>query len=85
MNRRGVIYDVGTPYGGMINTRPVFDARLTWRELEIIKNDLHCNSVRLRGFDLGRLMTAAGEALRQGLEVWLSPEMFNKSQSATLD
>ena len=24
MNRRGVIYDVGTPYGGMVNTRPVF-------------------------------------------------------------
>jgi hypothetical protein len=69
----------------LINTRPVFDARITRRELEIIKNDLHCNAVRLRGFDLGRLMTAAGEALQQGLEVWLSPEMFNKSQSATLD
>jgi hypothetical protein len=85
MNRRGVIYDVGTLYAGGINTRPIFDPRVTRRELEIIQTDLHCNAVRFRGLDIGRLMTAAKEALQQGLEVWLSPEVFNKSQTATLE
>ncbi len=55
------------------------------RELEIIKNDLHCNAVRICGLDIEHLMTAAEDALKQGLEVWLSPEMWDKSQEETLD
>jgi hypothetical protein len=70
MKRKGVIYDVGTVYAGRLNTRPVFDAAVTRRELEIIKDDLHCNAVRIRGQDLGRLMTAA-EVLRRRFPGWL--------------
>jgi hypothetical protein len=55
------------------------------RELEIIKNNLHCNAVRICGLDLDRLMTATEDALKQGLEVWLSSEMWDKSQEETLD
>lgn len=87
MNRRGVIYDVGTVYGAgaaSISTRPNFDPATTRRELEIISTDLHCNAVRLRGRDVGRLMTAAKDALELGLEVWLSPEMWEKGQRETL-
>ena len=82
MNRRGVSYDVGRVLG--TNWRPVFDPYVVHRELEIIKHDLHCNAVRICGRDIGRLMRAAQDALEQGLEVWLSPELWNKSQERTL-
>jgi hypothetical protein len=84
MDYRGVCYDVGRVYGGGFRTRPVFDAETTRRELEIISRDLHCNAVRLQGRDIGRLMTAAQDAVALGLEVWLSPELFEKTQAATL-
>ena len=83
MKVKGVSYDVGRVMGG--NWRPVFDPNLVHRELEIIKSDLHCNAVRICGLDIGRLIVAAEDALKLGLEVWLSPEMWEKSQRMTLD
>lgn len=88
MNRRGVCYDVGTVYSGFlcrVTTRPVFEPELTRRELEIIKTELHCNAVRIVGRDVGRLMQATEIALRLGLEVWLSPALYEKSPDQTLD
>jgi hypothetical protein len=73
---------VGRVMGG--NWRPHFDQRIALRELEIIKNDLHCNAVRICGLDVGRLMATAETALRLGLEVWLSPEMWDAGQEKTL-
>jgi hypothetical protein len=64
--------------------RPKFDPKQVQRELEIIKNDLHCNAVRICGLDLRRLEIAAEEALTQGLEVWLSPEMWDRSQEESI-
>jgi hypothetical protein len=84
MKRKGVNYDVGRVMMGE-NWRPTFDPKIVHRELEIIKNDLHCNAVRICGLAIDRLMTAAEDALKQGLEVWLSPEMWDKSQEETLD
>ncbi len=84
MKRKGVCYDVGRVMMGE-DWRPTFDPHMVHRELEIIKNDLHCNTVRICGLDLDRLMTATEDALKQGLEVWLSPEMWDKSQEETLD
>jgi len=83
MKRKGVSYDVGRVMGG--NWRPTFDPKVVHRELEIIKNDLHCNAVRICGLDIDRLMTAAEDALKQSLEVWLSPEMWDRSPRETLD
>jgi hypothetical protein len=88
MNRRGVIYDVGTVfsgYGWRFSTRPGFDPAVTRRELEIIRADLHCNAVRIGGTDLARVLTAAEDALVEGLEVWLSPALFEQSQQQTID
>ena len=82
MRLQGVSYDVGRVMGG--NWRPVFDPAVVRRELSIIKSDLHCNAVRICGLDIGRLVTAAGMALELGLEVWLSPEMWDRSPARTL-
>jgi hypothetical protein len=82
MNRKGVCYDVGRVLMGG-NWRPKFDPKIVHRELTIIKDDLHCNAVRIQGLDLDRLVTASEAALSQGLEVWFSPEMWDKSQVET--
>jgi len=84
MNRKGVCYDVGRVLEGSPQ-RPKFEPRVIHRELEILKNDLHCKAVRIQGLDLDRLTAASEEALRQGLEVWFSPEMFERGQQETLD
>lgn len=64
MNRKGVCYDVGSVMG--FNWRPNFKPEQVRRELQIIKDDLHCNAVRISGRDLGRLEMASGDALEQG-------------------
>ena len=64
MNRKGVCYDVGRVMMGG-NWRPKFDPKIMHRELEIIKNDLHCNAVRICGLDIERLMMASEDALTQ--------------------
>jgi hypothetical protein len=85
MDIKGVCYDVGRVYPGSFLTRRVFDPAATRRELQIIRDDLHCNAVRFQGTDIGRLMTAATDALKLGgLQVWFSPELFDKSREETL-
>lgn len=82
MRRKGVNYDVGRVMGG--NWRPDYDPALVRRELTIIQRDLHCTTVKLCGRDIRRLVAAAECALDLELEVWLSPELWNKSPGATL-
>jgi hypothetical protein len=43
------------------------------RELRIIRDDLHCNAVRVMGGDPERPELAATYAADLGLEVWFSP------------
>jgi hypothetical protein len=83
MRLKGVCYDTGTVY--YYNWRPNFDPKIVHRELEIIKADMHCNAVRISGSNINRLMITAEDALKQGLEVWLSPQLWDKSQQRTLD
>lgn len=83
MNRKGVCYDIGRVMMGG-NWRPKYDPKIIHRELEIIKNDLHCNAIRVCGLDIERLKAASEDALAQGLDVWLSPEMWDKSPEETL-
>src|SRR5579872_6455591 len=84
MKLKGVNYDVGRILQGRLS-RPTFETNIVHRELEIIKNDLHCNAVKIQGFDVTRLMAAAEYALTLGLDVWLAPEMFDKSSVETFD
>ncbi|HEY6278949.1 MAG TPA: hypothetical protein VIX86_21775 [Streptosporangiaceae bacterium] len=83
MNRRGVCYDVGRVMWGQ-NWRPEFSPDEARRELEIIRDDLHCNAVRICGEDPSRLAIAGRHALDCGLEVWLSPELWDRSPGETL-
>lgn len=88
MNRRGVTYDTGVVFsgrrGGGLPTRPKLALAVAERELQIIRDDLHCNAVRLIGRDVDRLMQIGERALALGLEVWLSPALWGKPPDETL-
>jgi hypothetical protein len=84
MERRGVNYDVGTFARRDEPSRATLDPVIMRREIEVIRNDLHCNAIRISGQEIGRLRLAAEYALRQGLEVWFSPAMVDADERQTL-
>lgn len=72
MRARGINYDVGFSSCGTTTHEP-FDPDAVRREMQIIREDLHCDAVRITGADPDRLETAARHAAAAGLEVWYSP------------
>ena len=87
MQHQGVHYDTGTVFRGpgyAISTRrTALDMSVVRRELEIIRDDLHANAVRIVGSDIGRITAVAEIALGLGLEVWFSPAFFEYSPEET--
>jgi hypothetical protein len=82
---KGINYDIGTfTRGKESSSRDLFDPVIVQHEIEIIKNDLHCNSIRISGQDITRLTTTAEYALQQGLEVWFSPAFVDADEQETL-
>jgi hypothetical protein len=71
LRARGIGYDTGFSFDGV--TRRPFDHKVVHRELQIIRDDLHCTAVRLFGNDMDQLEFAAHHAANLGLEVWFSP------------
>lgn len=72
MRAFGITYDTGFTSAGT-TTREPFDPSTVRREMQIIRNDLHCDAVRVTGGHRDRLETAARHAADAGLEVWYSP------------
>jgi hypothetical protein len=84
MRARGISYDTGFLNGG-VSTHEAFDPAVVRRELRIIRDDLHCDAVRVTGGDPGRLETAAALAAEAGLEVWFSPFTCDLTTDELLD
>ncbi len=80
MQHQGIHYDTGTTFRGpgyAVSTRRAdLDMSEVRRELEIIRDDLHANAVRVGGSDIARLTATTDVALELGLEVWFSPAFF---------
>ncbi|MFD7431672.1 hypothetical protein ACFV6Z_32150 [Streptomyces sp. NPDC059818] len=72
MRARGISYDTGFVNNGATSRRS-FDPATVERELRIIRDDLHCDAVRVMGGDPDRVELAATYAADLGLEVWVSP------------
>jgi hypothetical protein len=72
MRAKGISYDTGFIVNERSSREP-FDPEVVRRELRIIRDDLHCNAVRVMGGDPERLELAATYAADLGLEVWFSP------------
>jgi hypothetical protein len=80
---KGITYDTGFVREGTIS-RERFDPEVVKRELRIIRDDLHCNAVRVTGGDPERLELAAAFATDLGLEVWFSPYPLELTTEETL-
>jgi hypothetical protein len=86
IKRKGINYDVGTfARGKESSSRDFFEPNIVKREMEIIKNELNCNSIRISGQNIERLTIAAEYALVQGLEVWFSPSLVDADEEETLN
>ena len=83
MRARGIGYDTGFSFDG--TSRRPFDDTAVRRELQIIRDDLHCTAVRLFGNEADRLETAARYAADLGLEVWFSPFTYQLGPEEMLD
>lgn len=84
MRMRGVTYDTGFLSEGS-STHPNFNATRVYREMDIIRRDLHCTAVRVTGGDPDRLEIAAQAAAAVGLEVWFSPFTNELDQEELLE
>jgi hypothetical protein len=84
MRGKGITFDTGFFSAGT-STREPFDADVVRREMRIIRDDLHCNAVRVTGGDPDRLKIAATHAADAGLEVWLCPFTNGLTQDELLD
>ena len=84
MRGKGINYDTGFINKG-VSSREPFDIAVVTRELQIIRNDLHCNAVRVTGGDPQRLEIAGGIAAEAGLEVWFSPFTCDLTDAEMLD
>jgi nitrogen regulatory protein PII-like uncharacterized protein len=78
---KGVNYDVGVP---KYSSTSLTSTKMT-EEIGIIKNELHCNAVRIYGRDLNKLLECSNIALQAGLQVWFSPRCINATFQETLD
>ncbi len=87
MQHQGVHYDTGTTFRGpgyAISTRrTALEMSVARRELEIIRDDLHANAVRIGGSGIRRMTAVTEVALGLGLEVWFSPAYFEYSPEET--
>jgi hypothetical protein len=84
MGGKGITFDTGFFSAGT-STREPFDAEIVRREMRIIRDDLHCDAVRVTGGDPERLKIAAKYAADAGLEVWLCPFTNGLTQDELLD
>ncbi|MCO5970709.1 hypothetical protein [Actinoallomurus soli] len=84
MRRYGIGYDTGFVNLG-VSTREVFDLEVVRREMRVIREDLHCDAVRVTGGDPERLEIAATLAAEAGLEVWFSPFTCDLTTDRLLD
>ena len=73
---KGVNYDTD---------REIWRPEFVRREIEAIRQDLHCNAIFLLGSDIERLGQSATIAADNGLHVWFEPRQFDADAADTLD
>src|SRR6059058_2275610 len=84
MRAKGINFDTGFLSHGT-STREPFDPSIVRREMQIIRDDLHCTAVRITGGDVDRLEIAARHGAAAGLEIWFCPFTNGLTQAELLD
>lgn len=83
MSLRGVVYDVGLKYTPTSLSAERFDTVRVAYDMNIISRILRCNSVRIEGDDVDRIVAAARIASREGLKVFFNPWRMGETPEAT--
>jgi hypothetical protein len=81
---KGINYDVGSYFRAGKLSRPDFNEADIRKEIEIIRHDLHCDTIRISGYDTDRLIKASEFASEEGLQVWLSPACIDLTREEAL-
>lgn len=83
--RGSVAYDTGVQSAaGAPLSRVRWSRRQLEREIGLIASELRCPSVNAFGSDLGRLAETTSTALRHGMEVFVQPRLYDRSQEEVL-
>jgi hypothetical protein len=85
MRGRGINYETGFINSAGVSNHEPFDPEMVKREMRIIRDDLHCNAVRITGGDVNRLEIAGAHAAAAGLEVWFCPFTCDLTMDELLD
>jgi len=84
MRAYGITYDTGFMSAGTTTHEP-FDPDAVRRDMRVIRDELHCDAVRITGGVADRLEIAARHAADAGLEVWYSPFTHGLTQDELLE
>ncbi|SHG25439.1 hypothetical protein [Streptoalloteichus hindustanus] len=84
MRGKGISYDTGF-LNGVTTTHEPFDPDVVQREMRVIRDDLHCDVVRVTGGDPERLEIAARHAADLGMAVWFSPFTYQLTPEEMLE
>ncbi|MFF5478221.1 abortive phage infection protein [Streptomyces sp. NPDC012935] len=81
LKHRGVVYTVGA--GETPGT--AWSAARMRRDVRVIRDDLHADTIDVTGDGVERLTATAAEAAERGLHVWLQPTLGDVPQREILD
>ena len=79
MKLKGINYDIGIAftYGDPESTTNVWNKEAFRRDLEIIRDELGCNAMRLSGTDETDMICGAEMVLQAGMDCWVSPHYID--------
>lgn len=84
MEFRGVHYDTGLRFIPDRLTREELRAETAAEDMQVIRDELHANAVRIVGDDLERIVRAARCAHDAGLAVFFNPWLIDRDDDALL-
>lgn len=80
---KGVNYDTGTHFDPS-RLSVEWDRATMQRDVNVIRDELHCNTISFFGAEIGRLTEAAAFAAEKGMHVWIQPRLFHARQADVL-
>lgn len=81
---RGIDYDVGTRQTAEFTSRMELPEAFMSKEIEAIRDQLHCNSISIFSSDPDRIEQTATLAADSGLQVWIQSRLVDTGVDETL-
>lgn len=83
MAYKGVNYDTGTHFDPSQLSVQWNSSAMQW-DVNVIRDELHCNTISLFGAEITRLTEAAAFAAEKDMHVWIQPRLFHAKQADVL-